>query len=481
MESAHRAAEERQHDDAQVEAALGADHQEGMAPVEDHHMEAESGPLQGAGDPNGPPGLPDDPEGLDDSSALLERLHLSVDTVGAANVPTIIVDRHSNIGDRQVELGPFEQEEPVDLEQDEYEEDDSPDMPDLTDADFLPDFSQDFLENPPSSDAEDDPMDLSFLKPITCASWRDFIDEFVDCTGPIDKNLAWTDASSGSSVKPIHLSTLEQVIYGTNIALVAQWNLSQSAIQFNMTQAWNLFRYGVMVGQAQAHGDKTSTQPPPTSLADAFSPSASAVRTLRSAERHLFPDFKDLLVVHAACSNSECQHVFHNIKRLADFKVGSPCSVCLTVPDGDRNVGLVPFPRMTLAMALERLLQITGVEELCEQANERRQGEEEFDRRRYPDIQVYRDAYSGTDWDLKSDQHPVDESEFLLLHVDFGIDWYQPSRTNGARMQSIGPIIGHVTNLPQRLRATPSLALLLGITPGAFSFQLSHPSPSIRR
>jgi hypothetical protein len=420
------------------------------------------------GDANMSP-APPSPQDWDNHSPLLAQ---QTPTLGfndltlldaAESIPDtvpVIVDRHLGPGEARMDSGSFELE---DDEGSEVEEDDDNDMPDLEEEDFHPDFSHEHLAGDLTPTTDSPMCDLTFLDAVECAAWTDFITDYIACTKPLDPKIPWIDSSAGATVKGAHLSTLEQVIYGTNIALVAQWHLSQSAVQFNMTQAWNIFRYGVKIGQA---GTGSSNTPAGANVEEAFRPTASSVRTLRSAERHLSPDFKDLLVGHAACSNAECQHVFYGITRLEDFKVGSPSGVCRTVPDGDRNVGLVRFPRMRLGVALERLMQIEGVEELCEQANARRERDEEFDRQRYPNKKMYRDAYSGSDWDLKPDQHPIDDSRYLVLHMDFGIDWYQPSRPNGARMQSIGPIIGHVTNLPQRLRASPALTLLLGITPG---------------
>jgi hypothetical protein len=292
----------------------------------------------------------------------------------------------------------------------------------------------------------------------------------VECTRPIDPELGRTE---GSAEAPPRLTVTEQVIYGTNIALAAQWNLPQSAIQFNMTQTWNLFRYAMKLGEKLALSrlpDKpTAVQNGSAGQArsQAFDTTQNGVRTLRSAERYFRRDYKSMLVIHAACSNIACQHVFYQHRREKDFKTGSLCSVCQEEPDGDRNVGLVPFPRMPLATALERCFEKPGVEELCEQAESRRRRDTLFDREKYEDLHIYRDAYSGSAWqETTIAGDPVNEDEVLILRLDFGIDWYQPSRSNGARLQSLGPIIGHVTNLPQPLRGSQPLALLLGITPG---------------
>jgi hypothetical protein len=107
---------------------------------------------------------------------------------------------------------------------------------------------------------------------------------------------------------------------------------------------------------------------------------------------------------------------------------------------------------------------------MIEQAEARRQADEEFDRKKFPSLKLYRQAYSGSNWLLKAldglyTVEPQPDGS-LIVRLNLGIDWYQQSRGNHARTSSIGPIIAHVTNLPVQLRGSMPLALLLAITPG---------------
>ncbi|KAJ9094875.1 hypothetical protein QFC20_006786 [Naganishia adeliensis] len=324
----------------------------------------------------------------------------------------------------------------------------------------------DFAEAQDPFDIEDEPMDTNCLSTLA-----DFIEDYTECAGPVHQSLL--AARPLPNRDTVDHSTIEQVIYGTNLALVGQWNLAHSAIQFNMTQQWNIFRYGLLLGRL-ASGSGAGL-PRHAGIEDlerfmSFDAARPAVRTLRSAERHLSPDVKDLLEVHAACSYQYCQKVFYQFRSSSEFKTGAMCSQCKTVLDGEKNLGLVPFPRMRLAVALERLLNIDGVEKMIEQAEARRQADEEFDKEKFPDIKVYRQAYSGSDWSLKAldglytVEPQLDSS--LIVRINLGIDWYQQSRGNHARTSSVGPVIGHVTNLPVKLRGSMPLSLLLAITPG---------------
>lgn len=341
-------------------------------------------------------------------------------------------------------------------------------------------FGEDDDDNPEDAEPEDpqrgnpasNQPDTSCLQRIACVGWRDYIEDFIECTQPIDPSLLVDSFTPREREKSI-LTTLEHVIYSTNLALVAQWNLPHAPIQFNMTQTWNVFRYAYLLGKqiqpspspARLPSEHSALQPLP---AIPFNAATTSIRTLRSAERHLSINGKEAaLVIHAACSNVRCQHVFYQHRSLTDFVVGSTCTLCNVPPDGKKNLGLVPYPRMTLSRALTRFFQIDSVENICETTETRRREDAEFDQKKHPGIKIYREAYSGSDWPLKTiEGNPVDEDNCLVLRLDFGIDWYQPSRGNHARMQSVGPIIAHVTNLPLALRASLPLTLLLGITPG---------------
>ena len=313
--------------------------------------------------------------------------------------------------------------------------------------------------------ANSSPPPLSFLEPIESSWWVDLLEDFLEATRPIDENLK--SIACARKQEAANMSILEHVIYSTNLALSGQWNLPRAAITFNMNQAWNLFRYGVLVGQQMAYSD--------SSLSGITVPKHIRLprrhgTTLATAQRHLDAVCAETLVVHAACTNSDCQHVFYQYQTSAAFESGTTCEVCNQAPDGKRNIGLVPFPRMTLVNALARFFQNDGIEELCEKTETRRQLDQSFDQATYARLKVYRDAYSGSGWPLLgADGETVPEDGHLVLRLDIGIDWYQPSRGSHARSQSVGPIIGHITNLPLDLRAALPLTLLLGITPGEYN------------
>jgi hypothetical protein len=179
------------------------------------------------------------------------------------------------------------------------------------------------------------------------------------------------------------------------------------------------------------------------------------------------PGYSDMLLIHAACTDVLCQHVFYRYYQRSDSKTGSLSEVCRIAPDGEKNIGIVPFPRMPLATALKRFLRRARTEEMCEESEERRRRDKASDFQFYGNMAIYRDAYSSSAWDTESLKgEPTGEGEHLILHVNIGIDGYQPTRSNHARMQSVGPIIALLTNLPLKKRANMSYALLLGITPG---------------
>ncbi|KAJ9123525.1 hypothetical protein QFC24_003740 [Naganishia onofrii] len=311
------------------------------------------------------------------------------------------------------------------------------------------------------------PQIPSCLRHLPSPIWLDFINDYVECTRSLDFSLLSSGILTPISRDTPNLSVVEHVIYGTSVALVAQWNMPHSAIQSHMTQAWNIFQHGLMLGRLSSADTISSTSVKAQQRMISQETATPAVRTLRSAERHLALNYTDALVVHAACSNVLCQNVFHQYRNASEFKVGSRCGVCRSLPDGERNLGLVPFLRMPLANVLEGFLRIQGMEELCEDTLARKQRDADFDARTYPALKIYREAYDGTAWNFTSiTGESIAEPSHFVLRLNIGLDWYQPHRSNHARQQSVGPIIGHVANLPARLRGSMKLALLFGITPG---------------
>jgi hypothetical protein len=321
-----------------------------------------------------------------------------------------------------------------------------------------------------------------YFKPFVASGWKDFVEEFAQLARPIDLSLLPSPALNLKESK--RLDPLEHVMYGTGMALVAQWNVPHSAIQFILTQVWNLFRYGLIIGR---HHDNPLLRQPVLRIEDgaedlfASGTTAMGVRTFRGLQRHLDPNQPEI-IVHAACSNVKCQHVFYNITSADQFKTGSTCDVCKVPPNREGNVGLVPFPRIPLASALQRFFQEEGVEKLCEEANEREKKQQKWDRARHGQ-KIYRQASSGSAWGMTgpdADGNDDDDDDAnnpidLMLYLAFGIDWYQVSRSASARLQSVGPILAQVTNLPVKMRGLIRLALLLGITPGKLPHMFTLP------
>lgn len=147
------------------------------------------------------------------------------------------------------------------------------------------------------------------LRRICSPTWSDFIDKYIECTRSLDPTLLPSDTPATTSQDTSRRSIFEQVIYSTSVALVAQWNMPHSAIQFHMTQAWNIFQYGLVVGRMSSNKAMLDTSVVEQQRIVRMETAAPAVRTLRSAERHLSVNHTDAIVVHAACSNVLCQNV----------------------------------------------------------------------------------------------------------------------------------------------------------------------------
>ncbi|GHJ89509.1 hypothetical protein NliqN6_5911 [Naganishia liquefaciens] len=73
-------------------------------------------------------------------------------------------------------------------------------------------------------------MDLEYLKPLSSPVWVDYISDFIAVTRPLHTSLLSHAVKNRKPEGPA-LTTLERVIYSTNMALIAQWNLSHSAVQ----------------------------------------------------------------------------------------------------------------------------------------------------------------------------------------------------------------------------------------------------------
>jgi hypothetical protein len=200
------------------------------------------------------------------------------------------------------------------------------------------------------------------------------------------------------------MSQMERSIYTQVVAMVGQYNLSHNAASCILADTWSALGCGFLLGR-NASGKEEAT-----STIDSFGKKRSTkmvkslfldlelqpLRTFSAAQRRVGIAQTSETLMHANCTNHECQHVFYAEGRAQKFIIGSTCLVCEVPPDGNNNIGLVPFPRMSLVEALERFFLVPGTEELCETAGLRNALQAERDD--HLGFKVYCDAYSGSAW-----------------------------------------------------------------------------------
>lgn len=80
---------------------------------------------------------------------------------------------------------------------------------------------------------------------------------------------------------------------------------------------------------------------------------------------------------------------------------------------------------------------------------------------------IYREQWDGSQWSVMGvDGEPIDEEKEDVIQLNFSLNWYSPNSSSRAPQQSVGPISAQIANLPNMLRGSMQLNLLLGVTPG---------------
>jgi hypothetical protein len=118
------------------------------------------------------------------------------------------------------------------------------------------------------------------------------------------------------------------------------------------------------------------------------------------------------------------------------------------------------FPRQTLVSQLERVLSVPGIESAC---FKNRESDRADDLAKFR-TRIYRHQSDGELWDIRSVAGDTLRGNDDTIRLNIIVDEYLTSRTGS--INSNGPILAHIANLPSQARGNMVLTLVLGITPG---------------
>ena len=181
------------------------------------------------------------------------------------------------------------------------------------------------------------------------------------------------------------------------------------------------------------------------------------------------------LTVHPQCPNNECGHVYYKLTRREEFaeKLPSVCPECQTSwRDGANKPKVLHFGRRTLQAELEHVMRVKGIEAVIERARDRKEKRDEEDERSRTRgeaswSKVWRQQDDGSTWMSRRAQNANPAiMDALLITVNFGIDWANPSSRRSAASDLMGPITLYLADMPAQLRSAFCCTMIVGITPG---------------